>query len=137
MYTYIYIFIYMYIYIHIYVIMKKLLVPVKQRVLNKPSKELNISVHKGFTTHRVLKSHRSKMSIIYMQWVLVEHSLFQWSAMCNRTSCAQVHELPESQSHCGDNREGILFSWLHICYTHFTSVYRESLMTTLIICIYI
>ena len=29
-------------------------------------------------------------------------------AMCNRTSCAQVHELP--QSHCGDNREGTLFS---------------------------
>ena len=28
--------------------------------------------------------------------------------MCNRTSCAQVHEL--SQSHCGDNREGTLFS---------------------------
>ena len=26
----------------------------------------------------------------------------------NHTSCAQVHELP--QSHCGDNREGILFS---------------------------
>ena len=26
----------------------------------------------------------------------------------NRTSCAQVHELP--QSHCGDNREGTLFS---------------------------
>ena len=25
-----------------------------------------------------------------------------------RTSCAQVHELP--QSHCGDNREGTLFS---------------------------
>ena len=30
----------------------------------------------------------------------------------NRTSCAQVHELP--QSHCGDNREGTLFSRLHI-----------------------
>ena len=32
-------------------------------------------------------------------------------ALCgnsNRTSCAQVHELP--QSHCGDNREGTLFS---------------------------
>ena len=28
--------------------------------------------------------------------------------MMNRTSCAQVHELP--QSHCGDNREGTLFS---------------------------
>ena len=26
----------------------------------------------------------------------------------NRTSCGQVHELP--QSHCGDNREGTLFS---------------------------
>ena len=26
----------------------------------------------------------------------------------NRTSCAQVHELP--QSHYGDNREGTLFS---------------------------
>ena len=26
----------------------------------------------------------------------------------NRTSCAQVHELP--QSHCDDNREGTLFS---------------------------
>ena len=30
------------------------------------------------------------------------------SAMCNRTSCAQVHELP--QTHYGDNREGTLFS---------------------------
>ena len=31
----------------------------------------------------------------------------QW--LCgNRISCAQVHELP--QSHCGDNREGTLFS---------------------------
>ena len=29
-------------------------------------------------------------------------------ALWNRTSCAQVHELP--QSHCGDNREGTLFS---------------------------
>ena len=26
----------------------------------------------------------------------------------HRTSCAQVHELP--QGHCGDNREGTLFS---------------------------
>ena len=29
-------------------------------------------------------------------------------AMCNRTSCAQMHELP--QSHCGDNWKGTLFS---------------------------
>ena len=33
-------------------------------------------------------------------------------ALGHRTSCAQVHELP--QSHCGDNREGTLFSWFHI-----------------------
>ena len=31
-----------------------------------------------------------------------------YSSVRNRTSCAQVHELP--QSHCGDNREGTLFS---------------------------
>ena len=30
-------------------------------------------------------------------------------AMCNHTSYAQVHELP--QNYCGDNREGTLFSW--------------------------
>ena len=29
-------------------------------------------------------------------------------ALGNRTSCAQMHELP--QSHCGDNRERTLFS---------------------------
>ena len=34
--------------------------------------------------------------------------------MCNRTSCAQVHELP--QSRCGDNWEATLFSWLPIIY---------------------
>ena len=30
----------------------------------------------------------------------------------NRTSCAQLHELP--QSHCGINQEGTLFSWCYI-----------------------
>ena len=44
-------------------------------------------------------------------------------AMCNRLSCAQMHELP--QSHCGDNREGTLFSWLHIFYAHLASVRFE------------
>ena len=48
--------------------------------------------------------------------------------------CAQVHELP--QSHCGDNREGALYSWLHVCCAHLASVRfehsvcRRSLMTT-------
>ena len=34
-----------------------------------------------------------------------------------------MHELP--QSHYGDNREGKLFSWLHIYYTHVASVRSE------------
>ena len=46
-----------------------------------------ISGQKWSTTHRVLKSHRSKMGVY--------------------TSCPQVHELP--QTHCGDNQEVILF----------------------------
>ena len=45
-------------------------------------------------------------------------------AMCNWTSCAQVHVLP--RSHCSDNQEGTLFSWLfswlHIYYTHLAFV---------------
>ena len=57
-------------------------------------------------------------------------------AMCNRTSCPQVHELP--QSHCGDNREGTLFLWLYIYYARLASVRFEhslchgKLMTTYI-----
>ena len=38
-----------------------------QSVLNKQSKEHNISGHKWSKTHRMLKSHRSKMGVIYMQ----------------------------------------------------------------------
>ena len=38
------------------------------------------------------------------EWNLNPRPLYVY----NRTSCAQVHELP--QSHCGDNREGTLFS---------------------------
>ena len=29
------------------------------------------------------------------------------------------------QSHCGENREGTLYSWLHICYTHLAFVRFE------------
>ena len=39
----------------------------------------------------------------------LRHMMYGFNRIsCNRTSCAQVHELP--QSHCGDNREGTLFS---------------------------
>ena len=72
-------------------------IPINQRVLKKLSKEHNIGGHKWSTTHRI------KSNIIFGSLV---------PAMCNSTSCAQVHELP--QSYCGDNWEGTLFSWLHI-----------------------
>ena len=43
--------------------------------------------------------------------------------MCKRTSCVQIHELP--QRHCGDNRDGTLFSWLHVYYAHIATVRFE------------
>ena len=42
------------------------LAPRNERVLHKQSKERNISGHKVSTTHTVLKSHKSKMGVIYM-----------------------------------------------------------------------
>ena len=44
-----------------------LLVPMNPRTLNKESKKRNISGHKRSTSHKVLKSYRSKMSVIYME----------------------------------------------------------------------
>ena len=44
-------------------------------------------------------------------------------SMCNGTSCAQVHVSP--QSHCGDNPEGTLLSWVHIYYARLASVRFE------------
>ena len=78
-------------------------------MLKKQSKERNISGHKWFTTHRVLKSHRSKMSImcvvlyviICVPWITYDHLYYApclacWAlfgllvpTMCNRTSCAK------------------------------------------------
>ena len=112
-----------------------MLVPMNQRVLNKLNKEHNINVHKWSTTHRVLKSHRWKMSLIACLacWALFVSLV---PAMCNRTSSTQVHELPES--HCGDNREGTLFLWLHIYYAHFVSVrFEYSVCHGLLMTIYI
>ena len=43
-----------------------MLVPIIQRVLNKPSKWHNISSCKWSMTQRLLKSHRSKMYVTYM-----------------------------------------------------------------------
>ena len=103
-----------------------LLVQMNQRVHNKLSMEHNISGHKLSMTHRVLKSQRSKMGIIKAP-CLVCWALFGSlaPAMCHHKSFSQVlvHELP--QSHCSDNQEGTLFSWLHIYYMNLASVRLE------------
>ena len=39
--------------------------------------------------------------------VFTTMALWQLMHLGNRTSCDEVHELP--QSHCGDNRDGALF----------------------------
>ena len=92
-----------------------LLVPMNQRVHNKLSKEDNIRVH------RLLLQDLSTLCFadllfedLYYSLYLVCCALFVslLPAMCNRISCAQGHELP--QSHCDDNKEGALFPWLHI-----------------------
>ena len=46
--------------------------------------------------------------------------LIRWQLF---TSCAQVHDLPQSDR--GDNREGTLFSWLNTHYAHLASVRFE------------
>ena len=48
----------------------------------------------------------------FFHWIYIYIYIYILNRTC--TSCAQVHELP--QSHWGDNREGTLFSWLHIIY---------------------
>ena len=71
-------------------------------------------------TYRVLKSHRNKMGVILCNHENNVPSQLSSQLPCGNsctwaylgTSCAQVYELPPSQ--CGDNREGTLFSWLHI-----------------------
>ena len=83
-----------------------LLIPMNQSVLNKLNKEYNISGHMWPTTHRVLKSRRSTMSIIYTllwkqcvlpvitttalwqlmhlgPWCTVTHCWYQWTKECS------------------------------------------------------
>ena len=64
------------------------------------------SGHKWSTTHRVPKSHRSKMRIIYMlSWKQCAIPVITTMALW------QLMHL-DTWSHCDDNREGTLFSWL-------------------------
>ena len=94
-------------------------------------------------THRVLKSHKSKMGVIYIcnyennmssrllmawfvacgLWLVAAHSFGLWAlfwslvtVVCNCTSCAQKHELP--QSNCGDDGRAHCFHdyiYLYYC----------------------
>ena len=88
--------------------------------LSKPSKERIISSHKWFTIRRVLKSHGSKMSVIYT---------------CNHEKqCVTVRHIPACMSlphnYCSDNGEGSLFSWLHVY------IMSILLLTYMYVCIY-
>ena len=88
--------------------------------LSKPSKERIISSHKWSTIRRVLKSHGSKMSIIYT---------------CNHEKqCVTVRHIPACMSlphnYCSDNGEGSLFSWLHVY------IMSILLLTYMYVCIY-
>ena len=72
------------------------LVPMNQRVLNKLSRKHNISDYKLSTTHGVLKSHRSKTGVVYMQlWkecvLLVITSVALWQVMHLGTWCTVTH----------------------------------------------
>ena len=58
--------------------------------------------HNGFVATHAL-GH-----MMYGYTLLVPMNQRVLNKQSNHTSCAQVHELP--QSHCGDNREGTLFS---------------------------
>ena len=72
-----------------------LLVPMNQRVLNKLSKKHDISCHKWSMTHRVLKSHRGNMSVIYMlswkQCALPVMAHWLCGNSCTKLSYAPTH----------------------------------------------
>ena len=67
---------------------------------------------------------------IYLYWLRLMNANQPVHILCttvqpyNRISCGQVYELPQSQ--CSDNREGTLFSRLHIYYAHLASVRFEN-----------
>ena len=84
-----YIYIYIYIYICICLMYSYILmVPMNQRVLNKLNKEHNINGHKWSTTHRVLKSHRSKMIKIYMlSWKYISYYAHLSSVRFEHSMC--------------------------------------------------
>ena len=77
-----------------------LLVPMNQRVLRKLSKEQYISGHHWSTTHKVLKSHRRKIGLIYIQSskqcalpviTTMANDFYLWQLMHLGTWCTVTH----------------------------------------------
>ena len=100
-YVYIYMYVYIYIYMHIYIY-----IYMHIYIYMQPWKQCALPV----------------ISIMVL-WQLMH--LGTW---CTVKSCTQVHEL--TQSHYGDNREGILFSWLYIYYAHLAIYSIKDLLVT-------
>ena len=77
-----------------FILMKKLMVQLLGKIILKPFNHvLNLK--------QVFKAHLFSRNILLSLQKLCQYTYIY-------ISCAQVHELP--QSHCGNNREGTLFS---------------------------
>ena len=95
LYLYISISIYIYLYIYIYICIY-LSISLSIYIYIPTYLSIHIYGHKWFTTHRVLKSHRSKMSIIYMlSWkqcaLPVITTMALWQLMHLGTWCTVIH----------------------------------------------
>ena len=115
-----------------------LLVPMNQRVLNKPSQEHNISSRKWSRTQRMLKSHKSKMGIIYMQsWkqnvLLVITTMALWQLMYLRQWCTVTHCWYQWTKDCSTSQArsiiyvvittALLYTYIYV-YSMYIYIYR-------------
>ena len=81
-----------------------------------------------FYTHTYIYKHTYTGFFVFNTYAYILHvNSCNWAhdalVHMNRTSCAQVYELP--WGHCGDNQEETLFSWLHMHYAHLAFVRFE------------
>ena len=74
---------------------------------------------KRFYTQKKHKKHKMQTSDFGTMALSQLMHLGRWCMIL----CAQAPEL--SQNYCGDNREGAIFSWLHIYYANIASVRSE------------
>ena len=91
-YIYLYISIYLYIYLYLSIYLS---IDLSLYIYIPTYLSIHIYGHKWFTTHRVLKSHRSKMNVITTMalwqlmhlgtWCTVIHCWYQWTKKCSRS----------------------------------------------------